>query len=197
MTTFRYINQDKSWIMLEQSRPIPLLSFEMPGESFSHNQSLYSAFSTALQTFASLKTPWITGNVGGPAVATTRRINDRLSKSTGWNFLPTGTFQNFSFLKNCQVACVLYITSQVNIFVFYFIPCSHTFHCSVQYSYWKNKLEQLISENSFSCCLFGDLLIKGLWEYTVILKLWNCLGIWSWQVTMIAYSSQENICNGN
>ena len=127
----------------------------------------------------------------------TRRIKDGLSKSAEWTFCPLILWRVFLFTKNYQVVCALCISSQVNIFEFGFIPCSRTFHCSVCYSYWKNKLEQLISENSFLCCFFSDLLIKGLWEHTVILKLWKCLGIRSWQVNMTAYGSQENICNGN
>lgn len=103
----------------------------------------------------------------------------------------------FLFYKSYQVVCVLRNSSLVNIFVFDFIPWSRTFHCSICYSDWKNKLGQLISENSFLCCFFRELLIKGLSEYTMILKFWKCLGICSWQVNMMAYSYQENICNGN
>jgi len=68
MTAFNCINDDKSWIVPEQSRPIPLLSVSLPGESSSCDQPLSSAFSTALQTFASPKTPWITGHVNSTGV---------------------------------------------------------------------------------------------------------------------------------
>lgn len=145
MSAFNCINEDESLIVSEQSRPIPFLSVSLPGESCSHNQSLSSAFSTAWQTFAVL----------GLLAWDWQRLllllvcSDHNQKHKGWteqkcrvDVLPPDAFKNFK--ENYQVVFIVYISSQVNIIAFDFIPCSRTFHCSVCYSYCKNKLEQLI-----------------------------------------------------